>query len=58
MWEQMRGRKISAEELEEFLSVATRNGWEMKTQQQFRTILKGFRSNGKPKQTKNPYKLH
>jgi hypothetical protein len=57
-WEEMRGRKISQEELQEFLSVATRNGWEMKTQQAFRTTLMGFRSNGKIKQDKNPYKLH
>lgn len=58
VWEQMRGRKISSEEIEEFLSVATRNKWKMDTQQEFRTTLKGFRSTGNLKQTKNPYKLH
>ncbi|HTJ53753.1 MAG TPA: hypothetical protein VL443_30065 [Cyclobacteriaceae bacterium] len=44
-WEQMKGRKISQEEMDSFLSVATRNDWKMETQQQFRTALKGFKTN-------------
>ncbi len=43
-WEQMRGRKISQDELDNFISVATRNEWSMKTQQDFRRILQGFKS--------------
>jgi len=30
------------------LSVATRNGWKMETQKDFRISLKGFKSNDKP----------
>jgi len=44
-WEQMKGRKITTEELDIFLSVASRNDWAMETQQKFRTALKGFKSN-------------
>lgn len=43
-WEQMRGHKVSQEDMDNFLSVATRNGWTMRTQQEFRTSLKGFKS--------------
>jgi len=43
-WEQMKGRKITSEELDIFLSVASRNDWAMDTQQKFRTALKGFKS--------------
>lgn len=46
-WEAMRGRKVSQEEIDEFLSVATRNNWKMDTQQEFRTSLKGFKSDRK-----------
>lgn len=45
-WEQMRGRDVSQSEMDDFLSVATRNKWTMDTQQAFRTTLKGFKSNG------------
>jgi len=45
-WEQMKGRKITQEELNQFLSVATRNDWEMKTQHKFRVTLNGFKANG------------
>lgn len=44
-WQQMKGRKITQQEMDEFLSVATRNDWKMDTQQEFRTSLKGFKSN-------------
>lgn len=45
-WEQLKGRAVSRQEMDEFLSVATRNEWKMDTQQAFRTTLKGFKSNG------------
>lgn len=51
-WEQMRGRAISQDEMDSFLSVATRNEWTMDTQAAFRISLKGFEaksSNGKVK---------
>jgi hypothetical protein len=41
-WEQMKGRKVSQQEMDAFLSVATRNDWTMDTAQKFRTSLKGF----------------
>lgn len=44
-WQQMKGRKINQDELDNFISVATRCGWSMKTQQDFRKTLKGFKSN-------------
>lgn len=43
-WEQMKGRVITTDELDSFISVATRNEWSMKTQQDFRRTLKGFKS--------------
>jgi Domain of unknown function (DUF4373) len=43
IWEQMRGRKVSQDEMDSFLSVATRNKWTMESQQEFRTSLKGFK---------------
>lgn len=49
VWEAMRGRKVTREEMQEFLSVATRCEWVMKTQQAFRTTLNGFKSNAKSK---------
>ncbi len=45
-WTEMKGRKVSQDEMDNFLSVATRNDWEMDTQQKFRTTLKGFKPNG------------
>lgn len=45
-WEQMKGRKVTQDELDSFYSVATRNGWKMDTQQAFRTTLHGFKING------------
>lgn len=51
-WEQMRGRPITQDEMDSFLSVATRNEWTMDTQAAFRISLKGFgtkSSNGKVK---------
>lgn len=56
-WDAMRGRKVSQDEMDAFLSVATRNKWQMDTQQEFRISLKGFRVNGshEPEQ-KNKYK--
>jgi hypothetical protein len=41
-WQQAKGRKVTQEEMDIFLSVATRNEWVMDTQQKFRTSLKGF----------------
>lgn len=41
-WQHMRGRKVTREEMDSFLSVAIRNKWEMTTAQQFRTALRGF----------------
>lgn len=41
-WEQMKGRKISQSDLDNFLSVAIRNDWKMESQQAFRYTLKGF----------------
>lgn len=53
-WQQMRGRKVTRAEMDEFLSVATRNDWTMDSQQAFRNALRGFdgkggKSNGKAK---------
>ena len=45
-WSNMRGRPITQDELNAFLSVATRNEWKMDTQQSFRTALHGFKVNG------------
>ncbi len=44
-WENMKGRKVSSDEMDIFLSVAVRNKWKMVTQQEFRTSLKGFKPN-------------
>lgn len=55
-WEAMRGRKVTAAEMDSFLSVATRNNWKMETQQDFRVSLKGFKVNGHDK-SKVDYKL-
>lgn len=41
-WQGMKGRKVNQEEMDAFLSVATRNDWKMDTAQKFRTSLKGF----------------
>lgn len=46
-WEQMRGRKITKDELDQFISVAVRCNWKMETQQSFRLTLNGFKLNGK-----------
>lgn len=51
-WDAIRGRKVSEAEMDAFLSVATRNQWAMKTQNEFRISLKGFKLNGK--QTAQP----
>lgn len=48
-WEKMRGRKVGREEMDIFLSVATRCGWKMETQTSFRVTLKGFKLNGHEK---------
>lgn len=44
LWEQMKGRVISQDELDAFLSVATRCEWKMDTQHKFRITLHGFKS--------------
>lgn len=41
-WEQMKGRQVSQEEMDSFLSVAARNDWKMESQGAFRLTLKGF----------------
>lgn len=41
-WEQMKGRKITQPDLDNFISVAIRNDWKMESQQSFRYTLKGF----------------
>lgn len=57
LWEQMRGRKITQSELDQFISVAVRNKWKLETQQDFRYALKGFKSNDSPKEQLNKYKV-
>lgn len=44
-WEQMKGRKVSQSEMNQFLSVATTHDWKMPTQQKFRISLNGFNPN-------------
>lgn len=49
-WEAMKGRKVTQDEIDQFLSIASRNDWKMETQQSFRITLNGFKatkSNGK-----------
>lgn len=41
-WQAMKGKKISVDEMNNFLSVATRKAWIMDTQQAFRKSLIGF----------------
>lgn len=53
-WHGMHGRTITQEELDHFLSVATRNEWTMNNQQAFRYTLHGFKMNGQS--TKQPRK--
>lgn len=48
-WEQMRVRKVSRDEMDQFISVAIRNDWKMDTQTDFRVSLKGFKVNGQNK---------
>lgn len=43
IWQGMRGRKITRDELNNFFSVAVRNQWTMDTQQSFRITLHGFK---------------
>jgi uncharacterized protein YdaU (DUF1376 family) len=58
-WDAMRGRRVTQDEMDAFLSVATRNKWTMKSQNEFRISLKGFSANGKVNGTgKNPSKIH
>lgn len=45
IWQGMRGRKIGQAEMTNFLSVATRNKWQITTQQEFRVSVNGFDSN-------------
>lgn len=64
IWEQMRMRKVSEKEMDAFISVAIRNGWnDVNTQQKFRHSLKGFdylkfnqNSNGQKEPTATVYK--
>ena len=55
-WEQMKGRKVGRDEMNGFLSVATRNKWKIGTAQEFRISLRGFdlktqKQNGKGNNT-------
>jgi uncharacterized protein YdaU (DUF1376 family) len=54
IWEQMKGRKVGREEMNIFLSVATRNKWKMESQQAFRTSLNGFSPHGSNGKTTPP----
>lgn len=45
-WEQMRGRKVDKPEMDEFISVAIRNKWGMKSAHEFRRTLNGWKSFG------------
>jgi len=45
-WEQMRGRKVDRPEMDEFISVAIRNKWGMKSAHEFRRTLNGWKSYG------------
>lgn len=57
-WHYMKGRKVSRDEMDGFISVAVRNGWKMVTQQDFRTTLQGFKLNGQTgKVSINPGKV-
>lgn len=52
-WEQMRGRKVDKPEMDEFISVAIRNKWGMKSAHEFRRTLNGWKSFGqKPEKQK------
>lgn len=58
VWEQMRGRKISRSQMDEFISIATRNDWKMPTQQSFRVSINGFQSKSKTDKPKfDPYSM-
>jgi uncharacterized protein YdaU (DUF1376 family) len=58
-WDAMRGRRVTQDEMDAFLSVATRNKWTMNSQNEFRISLKGFSANGKVNGSgKNPSKIH
>lgn len=58
-WQNMKGRKVSREEMHTFLSVATRKAWTMETQQAFRRSLMGFVDTSEKQKTKdkNLYKI-
>lgn len=56
-WQQMRGRKISQTEMDEFLSIAIRNSWKLDTAFAFRISLHGFKSNGNGKQVQDKSKF-
>lgn len=58
-WDAMRGRRVTQDEMDAFLSVAIRNKWTMNSQNEFRISLKGFSLNGKVNgASKNPSKIH
>jgi len=57
-WQQMKGRKITKQELDHFVSVATRNDWTMNDQQSFRRTLLGFKMTIEPEKRKVSAKLH
>lgn len=54
-WHVIKGRKVSMEEMDSFLSVATRNKWKMDTQGEFRISLNGFKPTGNGQGIKSTY---
>jgi len=56
-WHEMKGRKVSRDDMDKFLSVATRNAWVIETQYAFRKSLKGFYDMAGKPQKKTNYKV-
>lgn len=57
IWEQMRGRQVTQEELNVFYSVAIRNGWTLESQGAFRVALHGFSATKQQEQKPKRIKL-
>lgn len=53
-WHAMRGRKVTAQEMDVFLSVAVRCGWKITSQSAFRVSLKGFKAKDHEKEQVQP----
>lgn len=54
-WHAIRGRKITAAEMDIFLSVAVRCGWKLPSQSAFRVSLKGFKAKDHEKEPVTTY---